>query len=102
MPKNDNAHSLRLLDSLRKNCGDDVAEEFAQSYPLSKSANIEKKFKWAEAVCGNFSKEDISVIRNVIVRVSKGYRKHCRKRGVCVHWEMRGEYFRKYLVMKSR
>lgn len=63
MPKNDNAHSLRLLDSLRKNCGDDVAEEFAQSYPLSKSANIEKKFKWAEAVCsyleGNFSKEEI-------------------------------------------
>lgn len=67
MPKNDNAHSLRLLDSLRKNCGDDVAEEFAQSYPLSKSANIEKKFRWAEAVCsyleGNFSKEEILKIR---------------------------------------
>lgn len=63
MPKNDNAQSIRLVDSLRKNCSDAVAEELAQRYPLSKSADFEKKFKWAEGVCSyldsNFSEDEI-------------------------------------------
>jgi len=68
MPKNDNAQSIRLVDSLRKNCGDVAAEELAQRYPLSKSADFEKKFKWAEGVCSyldsNFSEDEILKIRS--------------------------------------
>lgn len=67
MPKNDNAHSIRLVDSLRKNAGEHTAAEFEARYPLSKSANIEKKFEWAGAACGyleqNFDAETIAKIR---------------------------------------
>ena len=51
MAKNDNAHAVRLLDSLRKNVGDKAADEFGEKYPLSKAANIEKKYEWAKYVC---------------------------------------------------
>lgn len=51
MAKNDNAHSIRLLDSLRRNIGNNVADEFEKKYPLSKAANIEKKYEWAKNVC---------------------------------------------------
>ena len=43
MAKNDNAHSMRLVDSLNRNVGNNTAKEFEKKYPLSKSANIEKK-----------------------------------------------------------
>lgn len=36
MAKNDNAHSIRLTDSLRRNIGNDVGDEFEERYPLSK------------------------------------------------------------------
>ncbi len=49
--KNDNAHSIRLADSLRKNIGSDITNDLEVKYPLSKSATIEKKFEWATAVC---------------------------------------------------
>ncbi|MCH5352687.1 MAG: hypothetical protein J1E06_04385 [Acutalibacter sp.] len=52
MTKNDNAHSVRLADSLEKHIGADTAREFEEKYPLSKSADIEKKYQWAKAVCG--------------------------------------------------
>lgn len=51
MAKNDNAHSVRLGDSLERNVGQDTAREFREKYPLSKSANIDKKFKWAKTIC---------------------------------------------------
>lgn len=51
MAKNDNAHSIRLIDSLRRNIGNDAGDEFEERYPLSKSANIEKKYEWAKKVC---------------------------------------------------
>lgn len=51
MAKKDNAHSVRMIDSLRKNIGNDVADEFEENYPLSKAANIEKKYEWAKNVC---------------------------------------------------
>lgn len=51
MAKNDNAHSLRLLDSLRRNIGDNIADEVGEKYPLSKAASIEKKYEWAKNVC---------------------------------------------------
>ena len=52
MTKNDNAHSVRLADSLEKHIGADTAREFEEKYPLSKSADIEKKYQWTKAVCG--------------------------------------------------
>ncbi len=67
MAKNDNAHSIRLIDSLRRNIGNDAADEFEETYPLSKSANIEKKFEWARNVCdyldGRYDSETIMTIR---------------------------------------
>lgn len=52
MAKNDNAHSIRMVESLRKNVGTKAAEEFEETYILSKSANIDKKYEWAKKVCG--------------------------------------------------
>ena len=67
MAKNDNAHSIRLIDSLRRNIGDDVADAFAENYPLSKAANIEKKYEWAKNVCDyldeHYDTETIMTIR---------------------------------------
>lgn len=51
MAKNDNAHSLRLVKSLKRNAGSDAAKEFEEKYPLSKSAAIEKKYEWAKGAC---------------------------------------------------
>ena len=67
MAKNDNAHSLRMVESLRQTVGNDKAGEFEEKYPLSKSADIEKKFEWAKAACNyleeNFDAELIYKIR---------------------------------------
>lgn len=67
MPKNDNAHSLRMVDSLKKNISSDAAEQFVAEYPLSKSADIVKKFQWAQATCNyleeNFDEETIVKVR---------------------------------------
>ena len=51
MAKNDNAHSLRMVESLKQNIGEEAAHEFEEKYPLSKSADIEKKFEWAKTAC---------------------------------------------------
>ena len=67
MAKNDNAHSVRLVGSLDINVGHDTAKEFEEKYPLSKSANIEKKYEWAKNTCGyleeHFDTETIIRIR---------------------------------------
>lgn len=66
MAKNDNAHALRFYDSLAK-LDEEAAIEFAEKHPLSKSADIRKKFDWARVQCGfleeRFSPEDIAEIR---------------------------------------
>lgn len=71
MAKNDNAHSIRVIDSLRRNVGNSKANEFEERYPLSKGANIEKKYEWAKNVC-NYLEEhfDTETIINL--------RKECR------------------------
>lgn len=67
MAKNDNAHSIRFIDSLRRNIGNDAGDEFGERYPLSKSANIEKKYEWAKNVCDyldeRFDTETIMTLR---------------------------------------
>ena len=64
MPKNDNAHAIRLVESLKKNNCSELAEQLECQYPLSKSASIEKKFEWAKQACSvledNLSEEDIN------------------------------------------
>ncbi|MDD5900851.1 MAG: DUF6144 family protein [Lachnospiraceae bacterium] len=67
MVKNDNAHSVRMVGSLTKTVGNIVAKEFEEKFPLSKSANIEKKFRWAKNTCDfleeRFDTETIIEIR---------------------------------------
>lgn len=71
MAKNDNAHSIRMIESLRKNVGMKVAEKFEETYILSKSANIDKKYEWAKKVCSYLEENyDMSTIINI--------RKECR------------------------
>jgi hypothetical protein len=69
--KNDHAHSIRLIESLGKNINEDIAQEFDEKYPLSKSANIEKKFQWAVSVC-HYLEENLEPIEIMKVR------KECR------------------------
>ena len=71
MAKNDNAHSVRLAESLERNVGYDTAKEFYEKYPLSKSANIEKKYQWAKTIC-NYLEENFDT--DTIIRI----RKECR------------------------
>lgn len=67
MAKNDNAHAIRMIDSLRQTVGEDAAYAFGEAYSLSKSANIEKKFEWASDVCkyleANYDEATIEKIR---------------------------------------
>lgn len=67
MAKNDNAHALRMVNSLRQYAGHDAAEEFGENYPLSKSASIEKKYEWAKDACSyleeHFETDAIIAIR---------------------------------------
>ena len=51
MAKNDNAHSIRLVNSLGQNASHEASAEYEETYPLSKSANIDKKFEWAKNAC---------------------------------------------------
>lgn len=53
MPKNDNPHSLRLIESIRRHCSEEQALAFADAHPLPKSADIDKKFRWACDVCAS-------------------------------------------------
>lgn len=67
MAKNDNAHSIRLVESLNGTVGQEAAKDLEEKYPLSKSADIEKKFEWAKAACGyleeRFDQDKIIEIR---------------------------------------
>lgn len=71
MAKNDNAHSIRMVESLRKNVGTEAAEEFEKTYVLSKSASVDKKYEWAKKVCSYLEENyDTSTLISV--------RKECR------------------------
>ena len=51
MSKNDNAHSIRLIEAFMNVCGENAAAAFAVAHPLSKSADAEKKYQWACDIC---------------------------------------------------
>ena len=67
MAKNDNAHAIRMIESLRQTVCEDAVNAFGEAYSLSKSANIEKKFEWASDVCkyleANYDEATIEKIR---------------------------------------
>lgn len=67
MAKNDNAHAVRLSESIVKYVGQSAADEVAEKFPLSKSADIEKKHVWAENICRyleeNLEEEKVLQIR---------------------------------------
>ncbi|MBQ8556679.1 MAG: hypothetical protein IJ438_12535 [Clostridia bacterium] len=71
MPKNDNAHSLRLIAALRAIAGDAAAADFAARYPLSKSADVPHKFCWAKETCSALA---ASFGPDTAARI----RRHCR------------------------
>lgn len=67
MSQNDNAQSLRLYESVKRNIGEEMADSMAEKIYLSKSADFKRKFKWANDVCdyleSNFEPEQIKQIR---------------------------------------
>ncbi len=67
MMKNDNAHALRLVQGLRQIAGEAAAQCFAQELPLSKSADVGRKFQWARSACAwleeHFDEETVRAIR---------------------------------------
>lgn len=71
MAKNDNAHSIRMVESLNKYVGADYATDFESRYPLGKSADINKKFEWAKAT-SNYLEEHFD--NNTLLQL----RKDCR------------------------
>ncbi|MDF2684899.1 MAG: hypothetical protein K0S55_80 [Clostridia bacterium] len=66
-PNISNPQAQHLYDSIHKNIGQQAADDFACCFPLSKSADFEKKFKWAEKVCRmleeKYDDETIKTIR---------------------------------------
>ena len=67
MSISDNPHAMRLYDSLLKYTDEQTAQNIAHKIPLSKSADINKKFLWAENICNElhneFDDETIKKIR---------------------------------------
>lgn len=67
MPANDNPHSIRLVDSLRCHAGDAAAQAFADAHPLAKSADVNKKHRWACDICAaldaQFDQDTAAAIR---------------------------------------
>ena len=55
MGKNYNNNMLRMLESIREVVGEDAAIGFEEKYPLSKSADIDKRFAWANNICNHLS-----------------------------------------------
>ena len=70
MTKNDNAHSVRMVESI-KQMDSSFATDFENRHRLSKSAKIGKKFEWADDVC-HFLEEHFT--EDTIIEI----RKSCR------------------------
>lgn len=66
MPKNDNPHAVRLYQSVLNHVGEDAANRIADKAPLSKSADFQKKFGWAETVCTELEREfDANTVKKI-------------------------------------
>ncbi len=51
MAKNDHPHAMRMYQALSDVKDSAYADSFTEKYPLSKSANVEQKHRWACACC---------------------------------------------------
>jgi hypothetical protein len=60
-----------MVDSKNRNIGNEMAKQFEESYPLSKSADVKKKYDWALDTC-NYLEERFDL--NTIINL----RKECR------------------------
>ena len=67
MPKNDNPQTLRFLASMEEHGEREAGIRFSEENPLSKSANADKKVKWAKELCAflndHYDDETIKAIR---------------------------------------
>ena len=67
MPKNNNPHALRLLEALCSIDHAEIAASFEKDFPLSNSADVPKKYRWARDVChaleAQFSPDEAASIR---------------------------------------
>lgn len=67
MAKTDNPHSLRLFTSIQKHSDEETANRITNKISLSKSADINKKFIWAESICADleteFNEDTVKLIR---------------------------------------
>ena len=70
MAKNDNAHSIRMVNSIKMNIGNEMAKQFEESYPLSKSADVNKKYNWALNTC-NYLEENFDLDTGVEQAIEK-------------------------------
>lgn len=68
MERKGNSQMLRMADGIEKVAGEEAADQFAATNKLSVSADVEKRFAWAEKVCQylseHFSEEEIRSIRH--------------------------------------
>lgn len=66
MAKNDNPHALRLYESIKKYSDKVAADKIIEGISLSKSANAEKKFIWAENICTRLDEVfDTEIVQNI-------------------------------------
>ena len=61
MAKNDHAHAVRMMNSLKRYAGEAEAADFAERLPLSKSAGIEKNM--------NGRRRSASILRSALRRI---------------------------------
>ena len=67
MAKNDNPQARRLLESMTAHGEEEAGQCFAEAHPLGKSADIRKKFAWAQSLCAfldeRYDEETVKAIR---------------------------------------
>jgi len=57
MSINDNPHASRLYESVLKHSGKRAADKIANQFPLSKDADVDEIFTWAESICADLENE---------------------------------------------
>lgn len=67
MAKNDSPHAIRMYNSIAE-VNQEAADDLSERFTLSKSADFEKKFRWASNVCDfledRFDEDTICKIRS--------------------------------------
>lgn len=73
MSKTDNPHSMRLYAAIIRHTDENTADRIANAVPLSESADIDKRFLWAETVCEALSRElDDETVKKIRMDCARG------------------------------